>query len=93
MQKDAAPPKVCPNCSGYGLLFGTMHYPAEPEKPALYYPERQVATVSAETLLLWRENCKKEIGVLEGRIKEFLAGIKQTTAELSRRELPTKVAQ
>lgn len=96
MQKESNvnAPKVCPNCSGYGLLFKTMHYPAdtEPEKLPAYYPERQISTVSADTLLLWRENCKKEIVSYEAKIRELQGGIRQTTQELARREDLRKVA-
>ena len=89
------PPKECPNCSGYGLLFNVMHTPleAEPEpeekKPGLpiYYPERQVATVSADTLELWKGNCRKEIEGLESKKTELLGGIAQIDRELLKRTL------
>lgn len=84
------PPKVCPNCSGYGLLFGTMHRELEPdsvpeEKLPLYYPERQVATVSPDTLHLWRRNCDQDIERLENEKKKLQGGIRQIDEELARR--------
>lgn len=87
------PPKVCVNCSGYGLLFNTMHLPPDeapekPEKPEelpVYFPERQIATVSADTLDLWKDNCRKEIEALELKKKELQGGIAQVDRELMRR--------
>lgn len=90
------PPKVCPNCAGYGLLFEIMHLEPEVVKGAhpdsvaaeqlpVYYPERQVATVSPDTLYLWRRNCEKEIRRLEDEKKKLLGGISQIDTELERR--------
>lgn len=93
-------PKVCPQCSGYGLLFRTMHVldgseaeqapgqAPEPEKLPIYYPEKQIETVSMDTLDVWKSYCRKQAAALEGERKKFLGGIGQIEDEVRRRIAP-----
>jgi hypothetical protein len=90
-------PKVCPNCSGYGLLFKTMHVIPDGEAPAeeklpLYYPERQIQTVSMDSLRVWETYCRKQIEKIEAEKRKFLGGIKQIEDEAARRIAPKSVS-
>jgi len=68
-----------------------MHQELEQEPAAAeeslppYYPERQVATVSPDTLHLWRRKCDLEIARLEGEKKKLEVGIRQIDQELAHR--------